>query len=179
MLVLFWAEAYSQGTIGFANNPVIPVVYKDGSESGTPVGPEVRVGLYYSSNLNALPGDLVLVGTTDIVRSGLFSYENGRPLRMPVPVVFVIVEIRAWTHLSGSYATYEDALASGDNNVWVGTSGFLRPMELGGPMGPFPNLFVQGGLSRILLAQVPEPSTLTLTFLCVIGAGWVFRRTVI
>lgn len=169
IISLSWTNAYSQGTIGFSNNPLSQVVYNDGSESGNPAGPEVRVGFYYSSNLDALPRDLVLAGTTDTFAFGLFSYENGAPLILPVPSIPIIFEIRAWTHSSGIYATYEEAIFSGDPNVWAGVSGFLGPMEPRGPMGPGAHIFIQGGFSGIVLTQVPEPSVLSIALFGLLG----------
>lgn len=168
--------AFSQGTVGFAATPRFPVLYQDGSEFGTPSGPEVRVGFYFSDDLEAPPSEFVLGGLTDVVVVGIFN-NGGFPLELPLPIgTTVISEIRAWTHNFGNYTTYEDALASGDHREWAGVSGVIRPLRLGGGATPAPNIYIQGDYRGIWLTQVPEPSIFGLALVSVLNVLWIRNK---
>lgn len=159
-LISLSTQGLAQGRSAFANNPVYPVAY---GGTGIPVGPEVTVGLYYSTDLNAAPEELVLGGTTPVVTQGVFN-NGGQPLVLPIPAdTFYIIALRAWT---GGYASYEEALSQGVVGVdQVGDSGILRfPLVTAGPTSPPTNL-MNAGLVSIVLTPVPEPTALVLSIL--------------
>lgn len=165
-VVAISGNAYSQGLIGFANNPLVPITNMDGS----PTDGTTTVGLYWSMDTSAALDSLTLGGTTPVAIQGIFN-NGGVSLELPVSAgTPVLVEIRAWD--DGS-ATYEEALRGSGN---AGVSGALTIMNLGGGPSPTPNLVINGGFAGFALSPVPEPSTIALGILGGLGAMVLLRR---
>lgn len=174
--------AYSQGTIGFANNPLVPVI---DSTTGMPaaVG-SLTVGLYYSTDLSAVPdasvaddGVFTLLATTGIALPGTF---NGGAVAVPGVAAggSIVVQIRAW---STAFSSYADALNNGGASDLAGASILLpaagrAPFVLGGGAIPPPNLVIQGGLTSFSVTPIPEPSVVALGILGGLGAMVLLRR---
>jgi PEP-CTERM motif len=171
---------YGQGMIGFANNPARPIV--DGATGAAATGSATSgytVGLYYSTDLNAVPGDpgaadaFSLGGTTTIVTAGVFN-NGGVALQLPESVgTMVVVQIRAWT---GAFDNMEDAFNSGDPTKFYGESNVTTPMALVGQGTPAQNLVIQGGLQGFTTMPVPEPSVIAMGLLGGLGALVLMRR---
>lgn len=172
-------SSMGQGTVGFANNPVVPVI--DG-RTGLPAeaSGNIQVGLYYSADLGATPNpganpdSFLLAATTPIITLGVFN-NGGRPVVIPgLPGgSTILVQIRAW---SNSYSSFEDAVSNGNASDVAGVSNLLNPIMLAGPRGPACNLFICAGLLSFTVSSVPEPSTIALSLVGGLGALMVFRR---
>jgi hypothetical protein len=162
-------NAYSQGTIGFANNPLVPIT---DMTTGSATGPNTTVGLYWTENTSESNLDnLELGGTTPIFTSGIFN-NGGAALTLGAATgTPVLVEIRAWDN---GAASYEEALAIGTGNA--GRSGALNIVSLGGGPTAAPNLVIQGGFSGFAITPIPEPSTIALGILGGLGAMVLLRR---
>jgi hypothetical protein len=162
--------AWSQGFVGFANNPTRPIL--DGATGAAATGAAgYTVGLYWSRDVS---GDYTLAATAPIVNAGVFN-NGGLPVGIegtnPSDVVFV--QIKAWT---GGFASYEDALANGSSADYAGSSLPTNPITLAAPGSPAPNLVIQGGLQGFTTEPIPEPSTIAFGILGGIGAMVLLRR---
>lgn len=169
-IVALSSTAYSQGQIGFANNPVTAGI-KDMSGVNVGVG-TTTVGLYWAAAATAGdPDSFELGGTAPIALPGTFN-NGGSPLSLSASAgTAVLVEIRAWDN---GAASYEEALALGTGNA--GRSGVLTQMTLTAPPSSPENLVIQGGFRGFALSPVPEPSTIALGILGGLGAMVLLRR---
>jgi hypothetical protein len=167
-VVAISGTAYSQGTIGFANNPLTKISNMDGSFAAG-----VTVGLYYSSDTGSDLDTLSLLATTSTQAGALAGVFNGgtQTIGSLAPTTPVLVEVRAWDN---GAASYEEALALGTGNA--GRSGALSLINLGGGGLPTPSLTTQGQLKGFALSPVPEPSTIALGILGGLGAMVLLRR---
>jgi len=176
--VLSAATVFGQGYVGFANNPLTPIV--DG-RTGLPAENQggILVGLYYTADPNAIPNPgptpdaFTLAATTEIVTAGVFN-NDGNPAFIPdvAPGTDVFIQIRAW---SNDFATYEIALAQGGMSHVAGFSNPLFGMQLADMNSPPPNLVLAGGLMGFTVTTIPEPSLMVWGILVLVGAG-CFRR---
>jgi hypothetical protein len=170
-VIAFAGNAYSQGRIGFANDPRQPLYNMDGTTTGT----DVMVSLYYSDNLTADPDTFAFSGATTFTQAtppfnGVFNYGSAVVLPFPADTL-VVAEVRAWDN---GAASWEEALALGTGNVGRGVT--PNAMMLAGATASAPNLITQGGFTSFTLTPVPEPSTIALGILGGLGAMVLLRR---
>jgi hypothetical protein len=173
--------AYGQGQVGFANNPSAPIIDMcTGLPATSSSISGVTVGLYYSTDLSAVPGvpgtvdSFVLAGTCPIVAAGVFN-NGGVPLTIPGLSAGwqIVVQIRAWT---GPFRSYEEAFNSGDLGIAAGRSNVTNPLTLTASPSPAPNLVIQGGLQGFVLYDCPEPSVIALGLVGGLGSLGLARR---
>ena len=165
------ALTYGQGVTGYANNPTQPII--DGA-TGAPAGNNYTTGLYYGLP-GTDPGAFELVGTAPVISLGVFN-NGGLPIEVPEPGgTSIQVVIKAWT---GAFASYEEALANGGANDWVGVSNPTVPYNLASAGSPPPSLLIQGQWTGFETVPVPEPSTVVLGLLGGLGALVLLRRRV-
>lgn len=179
--ILASLNGYSQGDVVFANSAATLVINSlTGVGAATGV---LRVGLYYSADLAALPdltraddsftqaGAFTAVG--GLLGAGRFSGGN-RTIPQVSPTGDVNVQVRAW---SAAFATYEEAFAAGaagQPNVLVGASNLMRITPASGTTAPPP--ITGAGLQSFVASPVPEPSMIALSILGGLGAMALLRR---
>lgn len=178
-ILLTGVNSYGQGIVGFTDTTV-PII---NSLTGTGAAANLlRVGLYYSTDLGALPDNGVAddsftqVGAFAAVLAGGFFAGGNRTIPSPAaPGADVLLQVRAF---SSTFTTYEEAFAAGaagNNSVLVGHSNLMR-VTMGGGSLPTPNIVIQGGLQSFSVAPVPEPSMIALSLLGGLGAMVLLRR---
>lgn len=161
--------AIAQGTTQFYNSSTTLITDQTGL--AVPVG-TVTVGLYYAVAGTTDPSTLVLLKVTGIAPFA-GRYTGGTaitPFTTPGGTTAVF-EVRAWT---GSYPSYEAAVASGDPLVGLGRSGLITRLT-GHPASnpPLPPLALNAPGFSISIPQIPEPSTIAL---CLSGLGMLVCR---
>lgn len=182
-VVALAGNAYSQGTTGFANNPLRLVTTE---ETGGSALAGTRIGLYLTTDTGAditSLGSEVLRAVTSITtiagvfNGGTITFNGTGGLPTIAPATPVLVEVRAWSNggnNAGALDSYEAQVASGRG--WVGTSGPLNVYTLGGGGLPTPSLTIQGQMMGFVMTPVPEPSTIALGLLGGLGAMLLLRR---
>lgn len=148
------SDTIVNGTVLFANAAGTRVI--DGRTGQPAASGEVKAGLYYSSDLNAMANPnlaedaLVLIRATAVLDGGLFS---GGPVLIPesVPGGLALLQVRVW---SAAYSSYAEAFNHGD--ALLGFSN-LMPMAVGGATLPPTRLDVDGGLQSITAGSTPPP----------------------
>lgn len=183
--VLVTLNGYSQGIVGFNNTSATAVI---NSLTGAPAAANtLRVGLYYSLDLDARPNTDVAddsftqAGTFTAVLAGGLFLGNTRTIPSPAaPGSPVLLQVRAW---SNTFATYEEAFAASVANgttlvghsILMGSDPAMRVIMGGGTIAT-PSLTIQGGLTSFSVAPVPEPSMIALSVLGGLGAMLLLRR---
>lgn len=174
-------NGYSQGDVIFGNDGASLVI---NGQTGAAAKPNILlVGLYYSSDLSAIPDlgvaddSYTMVGTSTTVGATLSGGDGrygNRTRTIPVlsdPTKEAMVQVRAW---SATFTTYELAFASTTAGVLVGASNFfiIKPSAVGSPG----TTLVSAGLQGFTVAPVPEPSMIALSLLGGLGAMVLLRR---
>ncbi len=144
------------------------LIFQNGSESRItnsltlqPAEVGMAVALYISLDTNAPDSELTLASATqtNLFVPGIFS--RGYVVisnEQSSPLILIRAQVRAW---SQQYATYDDAVASGDPNVLAGRSNpFL--FFLVTPASGLPVFTTAGLMQPFLVGSVPEPSPLFL-----------------
>ncbi len=173
--------AFGQGQL-IMNNSSATRIWEDRNNDGTTNGPAdslwaagaaSRVAIYAMGGSNQPAASLVFQAgaMTNLFAPGLFA---GGTRTLSLPEGPASVQVRAW---SGSFPNFESARAAalgGDQTIRTGMSGKLNiTLLLPGPTPP--NSLVNAGLTPIVVAPVPEPSSIALGLLG-LGAIALFRR---
>lgn len=165
--------AMAQGTVNFSNGTASLVRFAStadvpaalqGLTAGSAGGPALatwHVALYWQSGGSF--SQLGAAGTFNAGAGRFVAGTRGNASATPGTETFKVV---AW---SGSAATYEAALASGDSSVYVGSSAAFSNAT-GGGTTPAQAL---SGFTGLTVAPVPEPSIVALGLL---GAAALMLR---
>jgi len=184
-------QAYSQGTVNFANAGA-SAVSNSITQARVAVGQAFNVALYYypDSGQASVTTDQITAGlttgTTVIISSNSTGfrfagvYDGGaRTAPTPAPGGTGWFQVRAWEKAFG--ATYEEALANptpiGGRLALVGSSNIIK-VTLGNPTTQppgTPGSLINSGIQWFWVVPVPEPSVIGLGVLG-IGALLLLRR---
>lgn len=164
--------AGAQGTVTYNNSSATKITNSTTSQA---VG-GLWVGLYYSANLSATRDSLTLelgavTNTLSGTSAGLFIGSTRAITGVPANGT-ILMQLRAW---SGSYSSYEAAVAAGVNGTLVGESAMFQVGPLGGGTTPTPSITGAGKLGAFTVQPIPEPSTIALGVLG-LGAVALLRR---
>lgn len=164
-------QMYGQGTINFSSNAGQEIT---NSVTGAriPTASGFVIGMYYGIAGTASDAGVTLIATTIVQPvAGRFSGGTVTTPATTAPGAACVIQIRAW---SGSFATYDLAVAAGGNNV-VGKS-VLFNVTTGNPNPPATTAGTLAGMNGFTLTPVvPEPSSIALGLLG-LGAVALFRR---
>jgi hypothetical protein len=146
-------DLHAQGTIWFANigGPYV-VTNNPAGGFGRAVGSTYQVALYWGP-LGADEADLVQISSAvhGFIINGYFNGGNCTTPDDTAPGEAAMFQVRGWT---GSYSSFEDAVASGDPTVLVGVSDMWQNYTGGNgmpPVPPAPFTFGPGGFNGLLL----------------------------
>lgn len=163
-------HGYSQGTCIFANTTDTRII--DGRTGANAPANSYTIGLYYGAVGTA--ADLLTMGpTTGISPLGfLAGVFNGGTVMLDGVTSMATVEVRVWDN---SFASYEEAFATGSSSTYVGRSGAFEVPLGGGTVLPG-DIVADGGFAGLTTSPVPEPSTIALGILGGLGAMVLLRR---
>jgi hypothetical protein len=176
VLMMAGIAAYAQGSVNFANIIIsggerivdAPIYEPNGTTLAT--GPAYMAQLYAGANA----GSLAPVGApAPFLTGGGAGYFSGgaRTIEAVAPGADAVIQVRAWRAADG--ATWEEASQSAAG--WIGESAIIT-VGTGGdgspPRLPQPLL----GLDGFNLTVVPEPSTIALGLLGLLGLAVMRRR---
>jgi len=169
-LMIAAIAAFGQGQILFQNGNPTAITNKT---TGLKASGSTMVGLYLNSNTaatEASPGWSLEASTNLIATGGLF-FGGVRTTTFPAGTP-VAVQVRAWLTAT-PFATYELAKTGAGAGDFLGTSVIMN-LTPTASSSPTVNL-TSSGLNPIVIAPVPEPSSIALGLLG-LGAVALFRR---
>jgi hypothetical protein len=162
LAVAFAMNARAQGTIYFANSAQFPVYTNNaiGNYGNAPLG-TFHVALYWGI-LGSTAAQLIQIGPTiggvaaGIFDGGVYTTPNGTP-----PGGNAVLEVKGWT---GNFTTYEAASSAAQTNglIQIDTSGIWTKSTGLNASSPANLILGEQGFNCLFLANVPEPTTVTL-----------------
>lgn len=172
--------AFAQGTLTFANNSTTRII---NSTTGAGANNTIRVQLFWADGANANVSTLrsVTNAPISVAASGIFAGSTRR-LETSTEGGMATVQVRAWSaSLGADYDTARAAwLAGGASpDALLGESAVFNIDTAGvvpNPTPPIPTSLVSAGLTSFTVNPVPEPATIALGALGLLGALFLRRR---
>lgn len=175
--------AYSQGTLVFANGATSLITTNSlAGQTGNIQGAgQYRFALYIGA-AGSTSNQLVIIApsTTNGPIAGRFSggsayvLPSGYPGGDQAGAVPITLQVRAWSAVAGS--TYEQALESALPGVYAGASQMATLTPGGGLVAAAAIFGTSPLLGGFELRPVPEPSTIALGLLGLLGVYFIRRR---